>query len=61
MGLTWKSGFQGEVASNACLAKEEHDSQWEGHKLAFQALRDHFGTTRCLISKQPTSVGLGQE
>jgi len=48
-----------KLALNACVAKEEHDSQWEGHQSSFQALRDHFGTTGCLISKQPTRVGLG--
>ena len=48
-----------KLASNASVAKEEHDSQWEGHQSDFQVARDCFGTTGCLISKQPTSVGLG--
>jgi len=53
--------FKEKLASNACVAKEENVSQWEGHQLAFQAPRDRFGTTWCLINKQPTSVGLGQK
>ena len=50
-----------KLASNACVAKEEHDSQWEGHQLSFQAPRDHFGKIGYLIGKHPTSVGLGQQ
>jgi len=50
-----------KLASNACVAKEEHDSQWEGHQSTFQAPRDRFDTTGCLINKHLASVGLGQQ
>ena len=46
---------------NVCVAKEEQDSQWEGHQSDFQVPRGGFGTIGCLISNQPTSVGLGKQ
>ena len=53
MGITWKSGFQGEACIKCMsMQRKEHDSQWEGHQLAFQAMMNRFGTKRCLISQQ---------
>ena len=49
-GLNLEKWFPRRSLHRMHVYKEEHDSQWEGNQLVFQAPRNRFGTKKCYIS-----------